>query len=1681
MLKLPLGRTAWFGPVLLTASILLAAPEAVRAMGCNIEPFPDKPQRAQSSLGEAGNGLVDRRMAGPGDWVTLIADLGCKPTTPKFRTTDTYRLEVLAQGGSFVEVPVDQSTVQLHECPTGQSENCGRARFPLPDPVAALGIEVAGPARLAVDRGTTRIYSVGQLAAPGTQCDADNAPADVETGGFVFLPPMNVVQEGANAGWRLALDWQGDIWTPQDMTALVDDPGAPQAVLTESQSLSIDLIPTDLPPGVPAGTPLDFVEITNDRGQVIPPLEEVVVIDPSAPRKAILGSTDVLRSVLELRQQVTVEDASGTSISVDYPVPFAALRVGAGPIIAPDAVSITKIGTTDLTAFRTNDGNYVAGVEETPAFNNGDGDLTDALAQYQSLEVGATTLATGQALAQISGSPRTPAIAVEQTPDSDIFAFVQGGVASREQLTPAGSLVRDAVRVYDGATELTPNPPLFSIVPERQVEGGLLSIAGGTVFSIVSEPDLLPDELGRVTDDTAASGAPRVDAAGERVAHESQSAGGVRQIVLSDREGLVPAEAMSPVGGPPGAFDAKNPALAAASGDTVAFQSRSTYGLPIGGGSGGGGTVVVEQGVNFRGRINADPPFFFPDASLLFDLLPGEDTPGLGDWSGCTPELIGPFPTGIELIFLDDPGLQQQGTFMAYLSAPYPGVFVDDCHFEIQVVGIYQATETPPVPGTVLSLAGDVVFQDLDPALPGTVTNPRFESTLIVGDPVPAGHELSGFFALLAEQAGPAVAEQVFLAVSGTPGVSLLSANAAGDPGDGDSGNAELSSDGGFAAYDTASTNLVASAAARSVVVVPLDPDGNGVPAEPGTLAPILASVDAAGAPLGGTSSRPRLSRDGLSLVFLTDAPVDASDTNASTDAVFVDLDPDGNGSIEPGSFVGVRVSTDALGQNVAGTVFDADLGGDGTLVAFSGDGAYVPDDGNGASDVYLLDLADGTLERISVDLGLAETNGASDQASVSDDQQAVVFRSDGALLPGATGTNVYRFLVKKGGLELVSLGATAAGRPDANADGNVVVFDSADPLVPGDAGAPEDVFALTKVDDGTITSLNDFPGEGLPDDDLGDPLLEAFDTTSAAALAGSRIAANSAQTAPGVAPVRGLALVSVPEDLQGGLDLNDATRTRLPESATSPEADADDDVLFLYRARDAVGIADAKENLGVAVAGEQYDLSSRVACFAIDEADQSTELNGNASDEAVLGWITTDGAFGTEIVHNAGFAVQDVAAVDLASGPACLALVDEARQPASNPALPCIGGGSFCDLDGDGTATTVPVVLDTTSGAIANVGLPATGFELGPEGHALFLVPEAVHGVDANGNGVLGQTVPWFLDLDTALAGPAGPGPGVSDLAVPLGPAWAECSEPACEAFGLAKVGALVISYAGRESDNRFGPFCRALSGICDANADGRETKVIWTASIDDGVVSRVVAQRFDANQSAPIHPVQVAGRTVFHRELTECAAAELRCQAETGFATPEPSPEAIVIEPGSCESAVDVVPPFGELGCIEPLLFLDSDLDGDGVKALVDNSPFSNTAQRDGDNDGYGDGFDLEPGSLAPVFLFDGDFDGDGDVDQDDLDAVQAERGRTARDLGFGGLAVAGFDAFDLNLNGVIDIGDVLAVINRCTLPGCEVIDPAPPAAPAGGSGARCGLLGLEPLVLLAPWLARRWRRRD
>lgn len=215
------------------------------------------------------------------------------------------------------------------------------------------------------------------------------------------------------------------------------------------------------------------------------------------------------------------------------------------------------------------------------------------------------------------------------------------------------------------------------------------------------------------------------------------------------------------------------------------------------------------------------------------------------------------------------------------------------------------------------------------------------------------------------------------------------------------------------------------------------------------------------GLPGNATTGWVTISGDGNVVAFDSAASnLVANDTNGMHDVFVRDLR---SGAVE-------RASRGALGAQADGASSNPALSFDGRFVAFESFASnLVAGDGNGASDVFVLDRASGVITRASATwLGLDADQG-SQNATISADGRMVVFDSHASnLLEGETlvTRHVYAYDRVGGVLGLVSRSnAFVAGDGESRdaqvaAGGRFVVFAShATNLVAGDANSNSDCF----------------------------------------------------------------------------------------------------------------------------------------------------------------------------------------------------------------------------------------------------------------------------------------------------------------------------------------------------------------------------------------------------------------------------------------------------------------------------------------------------------------------------------------------------------------------------------------------------------------------------------------------
>lgn len=333
----------------------------------------------------------------------------------------------------------------------------------------------------------------------------------------------------------------------------------------------------------------------------------------------------------------------------------------------------------------------------------------------------------------------------------------------------------------------------------------------------------------------------------------------------------------------------------------------------------------------------------------------------------------------------------------------------------------------------------------------------------------------TGAFAVFSSSATNLVAgdtnavDDIFLRDRVNGNTTRVSVDTAGAQADGPSDVANVNPDATLVTFRSAATNLVAddTNGVRDVFVRDLNAS---------TTTRVSVATD--GTQANGASSFPMFSDNGRFVVFSSAATnLVADDTNAVQDI-----------------FVRDRVLNTTARVNLANDGSQANgfstfpiISGDGRFVAFSSDATnLVAGDTNGATDIFVRDLANATTTRVSVDSAGAQGNGASRISTISGDGSLVGFESvatdlvvgdtngvsDAFVHSRLTGATV-RVSVDSAGVQ----GNAASILPDVR-NGRYVAFQSvATNLVVDDTNATSDVFVFDLVTARTVRVSVDADG----------------------------------------------------------------------------------------------------------------------------------------------------------------------------------------------------------------------------------------------------------------------------------------------------------------------------------------------------------------------------------------------------------------------------------------------------------------------------------------------------------------------------------------------------------------------------------------------------------------------------
>lgn len=274
-----------------------------------------------------------------------------------------------------------------------------------------------------------------------------------------------------------------------------------------------------------------------------------------------------------------------------------------------------------------------------------------------------------------------------------------------------------------------------------------------------------------------------------------------------------------------------------------------------------------------------------------------------------------------------------------------------------------------------------------------------------------------------------------------------------------------LSADGRYAAFDSASTNLVSG---------DINADNDVFVRDMLTGVTEMISVSSTGEQGNSGSYSPSISADGRYVSFVSDASnLVPNDTNDTRDIFVRDM--------LAGTTERVNVSSSGVQANFISYL--ASISADGRYVSFSSNASnLVAGDTNGSIDVFVRDITGRTTERVSVAVDGGQGDSDSDSPSLSADGRYVAFYSFSSNLIHEDANGVGDIFVKDratGAIEIVSISASGgqgdsnSNYPSMSADGRYVAFYStASNLVADDTNGAGDIFVRDRVA-GTIKRVS--------------------------------------------------------------------------------------------------------------------------------------------------------------------------------------------------------------------------------------------------------------------------------------------------------------------------------------------------------------------------------------------------------------------------------------------------------------------------------------------------------------------------------------------------------------------------------------------------------------------------------
>jgi Tol biopolymer transport system component len=634
-------------------------------------------------------------------------------------------------------------------------------------------------------------------------------------------------------------------------------------------------------------------------------------------------------------------------------------------------------------------------------------------------------------------------------------------------------------------------------------------------------------------------------------------------------------------------------------------------------------------------------------------------------------------------------------------------------------------------------------------------------------------------------------------------------------------GNTAISSDGRY----------VGHAVGGQAIIHDRDADDDGVYDEMGDTSDTRVDVSSRGEIGNGVSHVEAISPDGR-FVLLSSRSTNlvAGDTNNAQDVFLHDRDSDGNGVLDESG--GISTTLVSVASN--GDRADADSGGNPGLVGagISADGSriaflsqaenLVPDDDNGFADVFVHDSSTGLTRRISTRTTLGECVGGS-------------AAGEGCNSNPECPSGGFCFIQNAD-----PQGSADMAGPSITPNGQVVMFTGRFmiQIFVTDAG----LFAYGADSSDTAADLT---GDG----DLADTVLQVFDTQAMSPLPVTLGPSLGATVAGGNAAFL------------------------LPEGAVAPatdlnaDTDTDDDVVHLYRARQAGPVVNLSR------AASAVSMSSQYIAALVSEADQGDgPLNGDGDTEDEVVQVNPVATATGATWDNVGEAADHI---DVA-GTTVAFLTPESAE------------GS--DLNGDADQNDrVLQIYDAMASQLIPIGEAAEDFVIGNQLVA-FRTSEASQGEgDLNGDGDSLDDILQVYDV-------------TADQLISSGQAVIPCRLEACDPRLPYRVLTDTVKFLSLEADQG-----EDLNGDGDSDDLVLQTFNVRIASLGGGAGAEALVSQASAPQR--FARTSAAAGAVFSEALTTIGAVSAGICTDTADACAGDA---------DCPAGTCFVPPGG---CIEDL----------------------------------------------------------------------------------------------------------------------------------------------------------------